>query len=91
MLYDIFIIIYFAGSLAGLSLLFRKVGLAWWKALVPIWNIVLWARLCNKKSFFYVGLFVPAINIFFISRNFLYISNNRQLSTYRIFIRSKIE
>ena len=66
MLYDIFIIIYFAGSLAGLSLLFRKVGLAWWKALVPIWNIVLWARLCNKKSFFYVGLFVPAINIFFI-------------------------
>ncbi len=64
MLYNIFIIIYFAGSLAGLSLVFKKAGLAWWKALVPVWNVLLWTRLCDKKWPSYLFLFVPAINIF---------------------------
>ena len=64
MLYNIFLIIYFAGSLAGLCLVFKKAGLAWWKALVPLWNIVLWTRLCNRSWIWYVLLFVPAINIF---------------------------
>ena len=66
MIYDILLIVYFAGSLAGLCMVFRKAGIAWWKALVPFYNIVLWTRMCNKRWWWYVFLFVPAINIFFL-------------------------
>ena len=64
MVYEIFLILYFAGSLFGLCLVFKKAGEAWWKALVPVYNVVVWTRLLAKKWYSYLFLFVPAINIF---------------------------
>ena len=64
MLYDILLILYFVGSLAGLCFVFKKAGLAPWKALVPVYNIVLWIKLCNKKWQWYIWFLIPAINVF---------------------------
>ena len=79
MLYDILVILYFAGSLVGLCFVFKKAGLAPWKALVPAYNIVVWVQNFTVKSkkdkktgkevkrprfWWYVGFLVPAINVF---------------------------
>ena len=66
MLYDILLILYFAGTLLGLWFVFKKAGRAPWKALVPVYNIVVWIHLCKKKKRvrWYIGFLVPAINVF---------------------------
>ena len=64
MFYDILLILYFAGTLLGLWFVFKKAGVAPWKALVPVYNIVLWVKLCNKKWFWYIGFLIPAWNVF---------------------------
>ena len=64
MLYDILLTIYFIGTIWGLWLVFKKAGIAPWKALVPIYNIVVWIRMCNRKWTWYVWFLVPGINIF---------------------------
>ena len=64
MLYNLLLILYFAGSLAGLWLVFKKAGIAPWKSLIPIYNIVVWLKMCNKKWSWYVWFLIPAINIF---------------------------
>ena len=68
MLYNILLILYFAGTLLGLWFVFKKAGVAPWKALVPIYNIVLWIHICvckkSKRLWWYVGFLVPAINVF---------------------------
>ena len=79
MLYDILLILYFAGTLLGLWFVFKKAGVAPWKALVPVYNIVLWIQHftptfqkaektgeVKKKTRFwwYVGFLIPAINVF---------------------------
>ena len=35
-----------------------------WKALVPVWNIVVWLQICHKNWSWYVAFLVPGINIF---------------------------
>ncbi len=64
MLYEILLILYFVGTLFGLWFVFQKAGLAPWKALVPVWNIVLWIKLCGKDWKWYIYFLVPAINVF---------------------------
>jgi len=64
MLYDIFAIIYILGPFLGLCFIFRKAGIAFWKALIPIYNIVLWIKLCGKDWKWYIYFLVPGINIF---------------------------
>ena len=64
MLYNIFAIIYILGPFVGLYFIFRKVGIAPWKALIPIYNLVLWIKLCGKKWKWYIYFLIPAINIF---------------------------
>lgn len=68
MLYDLLLIFYFVGTLVGLCLVFKKAGYAAWKALIPIYNIVLWVRLCGKtqrKAWqWYVYFLVPVLNVF---------------------------
>lgn len=64
MLYDLFLIVYLLGCLIGLGFVFKKAGLAMWKAFVPIYNIVLWVKVCGKNWKWYLYFLIPAINIF---------------------------
>ena len=64
MLYNLFAIIYLLGPFVGLCLIFKKINIAWWKALIPIYNIVLWIKMCGKKWQWYIYFLIPAINIF---------------------------
>ena len=64
MLYNILLILYVVGTIAGLWLVFKKAGIAPWKALIPIYNIVVWVKMCNKKWTWYVGFLIPAWNVF---------------------------
>ena len=64
MLYNLFALIYIVGPFVGLWFVFKKAGLAPWKALVPVWNIILWIKLCGKDWKWYVYFLIPAINIF---------------------------
>lgn len=64
MLYDLFLLVYLLGCLCGLCLVFKKAGLAPWKALIPVYNIVLWVKICGKDWKWYIYFLVPAVNIF---------------------------
>lgn len=64
MIYDILAILYVVGCLVGLWFVFGKAGEKPWKALVPIYNIVVWIRICGKSWKWYIYFLIPAINIF---------------------------
>lgn len=64
MIFDILLVLYFLGCLLGLWFVFKKAGVAPWKALVPIYNIVVWIKVCGKNWHWYLYFLVPAINIF---------------------------
>lgn len=64
MIYEFLLMLYVLGTQAGLCLVFRKAGMAWWKALIPIYNIVLWIKMCGKSKWWYLYFLVPAINVF---------------------------
>lgn len=64
MIYDILLILYFVGCVLGLWFVFRKAGVEPWKALVPIYNIVVWIKVCGKNWRWYIYFLIPAINIF---------------------------
>ncbi len=64
MLYDILLILYFVGTIAGLWFVFGKAGEKPWKALVPVYNIVVWIKVCGKSWKWYIYFLVPALNIF---------------------------
>lgn len=64
MLYNLFALIYIIGPFVGLWFVFKKAGLAPWKAIVPVWNIILWIKICGKNWKWYIYFLIPAINIF---------------------------
>lgn len=64
MLYDILLALYFIGPMVGLWFVFKKAGEAPWKALVPLYNIVVWIKVCGKSWRWYIYFLVPALNIF---------------------------
>ncbi len=64
MLYDILSLLYLVGIIVGLWFVFKKAGVAPWKALVPVYNIVVWLKICNKKWTWYLYFLIPAINVF---------------------------
>lgn len=64
MLYNLFAIIYVLGPFIGLWFVFKKAGVAPWKALVPVYNIVMWIKICGKNWKWYIYFLIPAINIF---------------------------
>ncbi len=64
MLYNLFALIYILGPIFGLWFIFRKAGVAPWKALIPIYNIVVWIKVCGKNWKWYIYFLIPAINVF---------------------------
>lgn len=57
-------IVYILGCIVGLCLVFKKAGVSWWKAIIPIYAIIVWIKICDKKWKWYIYFLVPAINIF---------------------------
>ncbi|MBQ9417946.1 MAG: signal peptidase I [Bacteroidales bacterium] len=64
MVYDLLLVAYLVGVVAGLWLVFRKAGVAGWKAVVPVYNVVVWIKVCGKSRWWYLYFLVPAINVF---------------------------
>ena len=69
MIYEILLTLYFVGCLVGLWFVFKKAGEKPWKALVPVYNIIVWIKICGKdtkekKWKWYIGFLIPAWNVF---------------------------
>ena len=64
MIYELLLILYFVGCVAGLWFVFKKAGEKPWKALIPVYNIVVWIKICGKDWKWYVYFLIPAINVF---------------------------
>ncbi len=64
MIYELLLILYFVGCIAGLWFVFKKAGEKPWKALIPIYNIVVWIKICGKDWKWYIYFLIPAINVF---------------------------
>ncbi len=64
MIFNILLVIVIVAILWGLWLVFAKAGQAPWKALVPVWNVIVWTRLCGKNWTWVAGMLVPGLNIF---------------------------
>ena len=64
MIYELLLLLYVVGTVLGLWFIFKKAGQAPWTALVPLYNIWVWLKVCNKGWKWIVGFLVPGINIF---------------------------
>ena len=64
MIFDILLILYFVGVILGLWFVFKKTDIEPWKALIPIYNIVVWIKICGKSWRWYIYFIIPAINVF---------------------------
>ncbi|MDY5969196.1 MAG: signal peptidase I [Bacteroidales bacterium] len=64
MVFDLLLILYVVGCLLGLWFIFQDAGVQSWKALIPIYNIVVWIHVCGKSWKWYVYFLIPAINVF---------------------------
>ena len=65
MIFDILLWVYILTPFYGLWFVFGKAGVARWKALIPIYNIVVWIKDVLDKSWkWYIYMLIPAINIF---------------------------
>ena len=45
MIYELLLMFYVVGTILGLWFVFKKAGVAPWKALLPVWNIVVWLQI----------------------------------------------
>lgn len=64
MIFDLLLILYFVGVVVGLCFVFKKAGISPFKALIPIYNIVVWVKVCGKSWKWYLYMLIPAVNIF---------------------------
>ena len=64
MIYEILLMLYVVGTILGLWFVFKKAGVAPWKALVPVYNMFVWVQVCGKPWTWYMLLLIPGINIF---------------------------
>jgi len=64
MIYDLLLILYFIGCLVGLWFVFKKAGVQPWKVIIPVYNIIVWIKICGKRWPWYIYFLLPAINVF---------------------------
>ena len=64
MIYEILLMLYVVGTFLGLWFVFKKAGVAPWKAIVPVYNLFVWVQVCGKHWSWYLYLLIPGINIF---------------------------
>lgn len=64
MIYNLLLAVYVLGTVVGLWFVFKKAEVAPWKAVVPVYNLVVWVQLCHKDWKWYIGFLIPGINFF---------------------------
>ncbi|MCR4828190.1 MAG: signal peptidase I [Bacteroidales bacterium] len=64
MFYELLLWLYLLGPVVGLWFIFKKAGVPAWKSLIPVYNIVVWIKVCGKDWRWYIYFLVPALNIF---------------------------
>ena len=64
MIFDILLIAYCVLPFVGLWAIFEKAGIKGWKALIPIYNLILWIKILGKNWKWYIYIAIPAINVF---------------------------
>ena len=52
-------------SIVGLWLVFQKAGEAGWKALIPIWNLLVLLRIVGRPAWWILLLLIPIVNVIF--------------------------
>ncbi len=52
---------------AGISKIFELRGEKGWKAFVPVWNFLIWAKIIGRPSWYIALLLIPIANIFIIA------------------------
>lgn len=60
----IFCILLFVFEMYTMVKSYQKAGIAGWKALIPIWNILALFRLANLSNWMLVLFFIPGVNIY---------------------------
>lgn len=58
----VMLILFALGTHIGLFLLFRKAGVAGWKAFVPFYNYYIWVKLVGKGIGWFIATLVPILN-----------------------------
>jgi hypothetical protein len=51
---------------AGMWATFSKAGIAGWKSLIPVYNVVLWLQIANKPAWWLLLILCPIVNVVFI-------------------------
>jgi len=62
----LFTLLLFLISWAGLVFVFKKAHVPAWKALIPFYNLWVWIKIVQKPWWWFIFMFVPAINIFML-------------------------
>ena len=52
-------------AIVGLWMVFQKAGEAGWKALIPIWNLLVLLRIVGRPAWWIVLLLIPIVNVIF--------------------------
>ncbi|MEM7655138.1 MAG: signal peptidase I [Bacteroidota bacterium] len=60
--YSLYLIMY-GGFTFGLYKLFQKADIEGWKALIPVYGSILWAKLIGKPFYWVILMFVPIVGI----------------------------
>lgn len=65
MAFELILWIYLLLPIFGLWFVFKKAGVAPWKSIIPVYNLVVWIKYVLGKSWkWYIYMAIPAINIF---------------------------
>lgn len=62
----VYIILAFIFFPVFLLTIFKDVGIAPWKVLIPFYNYYLWNKIIGKQLYWFLLLFVPFINVFMV-------------------------
>ncbi len=52
-------------TIASMWILFNKAGQPGWAAIVPVYNLIVWLKVCRKPIWWLVFLLIPYVNIVF--------------------------
>ena len=62
MIWFIYLVIYVL-VVAGWWMIFQKAGEAGWKAIIPIWNILVLLRIVGREWWWIILMLIPIVNI----------------------------
>src|SRR5215469_3742304 len=67
MIFLFIVLLYMLGIRIGTYGIFKKLGIAPWKAFVPILCSFEWQRIINKPRWWTWMLFIPGVNLFYLA------------------------